>query len=137
MSSVPAPNNYCLFRLVVPPDLNFSLDLVSNLSTTPGTLVSFLPGKPDLQIVGDFLVAALNNKNPIPVSLTQDVNGKRTLSMTASGSSVTITIFEANVSTTLSVTFSTVAHFFILATAASGALAWAGSAAPKLAAPGT
>jgi hypothetical protein len=93
-------------------------------------MVAYLPIPDELKTVGNFLVAALNNQKPQPIKLSQE-NGQRTLAMSASGSTVTITIFEANVSTTLSVAFSTQSHFFILGSAASQCISWSGGEAPK------
>ena len=128
MSAIQAPSPYCYFQLVVPPDQQFSFVLLSNLSGYPGTIVAYLPSISDLQMAGDFLVAAINKRNPNPIKLSAE-NGQRTLSMSASGPTVTITLYEANIQTTLSVEFSTVAHYFILANAASLALSWSGGRA--------
>jgi len=105
---------------------------VSNLNTLPGALVAYLPDQKDLQTVGNFLVAALNNTKPAPITLSQEVDGQRTLSMSVSGPTVTVTMFEANISTTLSVAFSTMYHYFILAELATSALSWSGGEAPEL-----
>jgi len=137
MATISAPNNYCLFTLDVAPGDNFSLTLVSNLNSLPGTLVAYIPSQQDLQTVGNFLVAALNGKNPQQVNLSQNVSGKRTLSLSTSAGTVTVTIYEENISTTLSVVFSMTYHYFILAVAANDSLIWSGSEAPKLVPPTT
>jgi hypothetical protein len=134
MSTIQAPNNYCSFTVMVFPNQQFAFELVSNMGTVPGTIVAYLPSVEELQTVGQFLVAALNYRNPSPISLSQE-NSQRTLSMSASGSTVTITLYEGNISTTLSVAFSTVYHWIMLSTAASTALAWSGGQADRLVAP--
>ena len=135
MSTIQAPNNYCSFTVYVAPDQQFAFELLSNMGTLPGTVVAYLPSTEELQTVGNFLVAALNYRNPSPISLSEE-NGQRTLSMSVSGSTtVTITLYEANISTTLSVAFSTVYHWIMLATAASTALSWSGGPADRLVAP--
>ena len=134
MSTIQAPANYCSFTVSVDPGQQFSFDLVSTIGTYPGTTVSYLPNTGELKTVGYFLAAALNNQKPSPISLSQE-SGQRTLSMSVSGSTVTITLFEGNISTTLSVAFSTVYHWFMLSIAASTAIEWSGGHADRLIAP--
>lgn len=134
MSAIQAPNYYCSFTVSVSSDQQFSFELVSNLSTLPGTVVAYLPSREELKTVGYFLVAALNKQSPSPISLSQE-NGQRKLSMSVSGSTLTITLFEGNISTTLSVAFSTVYHWMMLSAAASTAIDWSGGQADKLVAP--
>ena len=134
MSTIQAPTNYCSFTVIVTSDQQFSFELVSNLGTVPGTIVAYLPSIEELRTVGQFLVAALNNQSPSPISLSEE-NGQRKLSMSVSGSTLTITLYEGNIATTLSVTFSTVYHWIMLSTAASTALGWSGGPADRLAAP--
>ena len=135
MATIQAPTDYCSFQLVVSPGEQFSFQLISNLSMYPGTSVAYLPVTEELQTVNVFLVAALNNQNPAPIALSQNVDGQRTLSMSVSGTTVVVTLYEANISTTLSVAYSLVAHWFILANVASLALAWSDGQADPLVPP--
>ncbi|MDQ3817005.1 MAG: hypothetical protein M3362_04860 [Acidobacteriota bacterium] len=128
MSSIQAPGPYCCFQLVITPGQQFAFELFSNLTEYPGIMVAYLPSISDLQTVGNFLIAALNNQNPSPIQLSEE-DGQRTLSMSALGPAVTITMYEANIQTTLSVVFSTMAHYFILATAGNLSQIWSGGQA--------
>lgn len=125
MTTIQAQEACCFFQLFVYPDQEFSFDLYAATNSIPGgVMAAYLPSRSDLLAVGNFLAAVFNNQSPSPIALSTE-DGQRTLSMSASGSVVTITAYEANINTTLSVAFQKTFYGFMLTSVATLALIWA------------
>ena len=123
MATIQAPESYCCFQFIAYPNYQSSFALycyVNNMQS----MAYYTPSASDMQAAGNFIIAALNHQKPGPINLSAE-GGQRTLSMSATSSTITITLYEANISSKVSVGFPLSNYSQMLSNAATSAIDWA------------